>query len=114
MLEALEKMKENYPKVISAVVGLITTVLTCVFLIEDRYANAADLEESTQRLEQQIQEKIAPLEQQLQRTNDKTDAIIRYMEADRQTRITVLRMKAQNGTITNEERVELENLLDLH
>lgn len=98
-MSLMEKVKESPLKAIGGVLSLILTIVGGVFLIEDRYAHA----ESVTAIESRVDE----IEQSY---DEKTDAILKYMQLQAQSRITILQMKEAQDLLTPEEKVELNIL----
>jgi len=94
--------KQTFIKAASAV-GAIASLFGAVFVFEDRYANAQEMEAKIASQEQRIEF----LQQNMQTTSQK---ILDFLKAQAITRKTVLEMKEDSGSLTSDERVELRNL----
>lgn len=94
-----QKIKENPFKTIGGLVSLVITIVGGVFLIDDRYAHAEEISAMVERLDKIEHE-----------YDQKTSAILKYMQLQAQSRMTILQMKEAEGELSAEEKVELNIL----
>jgi hypothetical protein len=91
--------KEKPIASITAVVSFVITVVGGVFLVEDRYAQAQEVDS--------LQQEVSEMQQTY---SQKADMMLKYLQMQSQTDITILEMKEAQQGLTPAETVRLNNL----
>jgi hypothetical protein len=91
--------KEKPIASITAVVSFVITVVGGVFLVEDRYAQAQEVDS--------LQQEVTEMQQTY---SQKADMMLKYLQMQSQTDITILEMKEAQQGLTPAETVRLNNL----
>lgn len=98
-MSLVNKAKEKPIASITASISLVSAIIGVVFLVEDRYAHAVEVES--------LQEEISEMQQTY---SQKADMVLRFMQMQNQTDITILEMKEAQQGLTPAEKVRLNNL----